>query len=339
LSRSSKLRHVYKRWLILKAALSMIIWRRATLPGFIAIDPGNICNLQCPLCPTGSNRSDYPKGVLTFEGFKTLLNRAGKIRMLALTVRGEPLLNQDIFQMISYARSKNIVVEIHSHFSLEKDACFFEHLVSSGLDVLSLSIDGVSQECYARYRKGGDVELVKRNILTLLEVKKRLRSRTPFVVWQYLYHRFNSHEIAEARALAKKLTMRFRLLPLRGYLMLADLKADDATSQSDYDEYWQDLNDCQVRKDLASPLYTWSWTARLRCCELLLTLPMINWDGGVFACCLLSKKESVFGNLYEEELGAIWNGAKYRSARLWTMYKKKELVEEDSPCLGCPHRF
>ena len=36
-----------------------------SLPPIVQIEPTNFCNLKCPLCPTGSNTSQRPKGFMT----------------------------------------------------------------------------------------------------------------------------------------------------------------------------------------------------------------------------------------------------------------------------------
>jgi radical SAM protein with 4Fe4S-binding SPASM domain len=336
LSRSSKLRYLYKLWLSAKAIFFFIFFKKSPMPGSVVIDPGNVCNLRCPLCLTGSDRSDYPKGLLTFEGFKTLVGRVGKIRILALYFQGEPFLNPAIFEMISYARERQIVVLIHSNFSFKKDDAFFDGIVASGLDVLSISYDGVSQACYGAYRRGGDAALVKSNLLRLLAAKKRLKSRKPFIVWQYLYSRFNMHEIAMAKAEAKALGVRFYLVPLRAGPFIVDLDDNDRRSDSDSTSHWHDLSNDRVRREIAAPPNIWKWTAHWRCCEMLFSFPFISWDGGLFACCLLSKKTSLFGNLYENELSELWNGKKYHSARMWQIYRNKAFAEENSVCLNCP---
>jgi radical SAM protein with 4Fe4S-binding SPASM domain len=335
LSRSSKLRYAYKLWLAIKAAACFLVLKKAPMPGFAAIDPGNVCNLNCLVCVTGAALSDYPKGQLTLDGFKTLFAKVGKIRILALTFRGEPFLNQDIFDIISYAHNNLVVVEMFSNFSFEKDDAFFDKIITSGLDVLSLSFEGVSREVYETYRKGGNAALVRSNLLRLLDAKKRHRSRKPFIVWHHLYHKFNLHEISAARAEAKALKLRFRLMPVIGFSVLADIDPEKDLSEKQMTSYWHDLTDTRKRKLRSMIPYRWRWIRGLGFCKAILFFPIINWDGGVFPCCLMSKKDSVFGNLYKEEFSDIWNGSKYQSARNWQIYQNKELVHTASACLNC----
>jgi len=69
-----------------------------------------------------------------------------------------------------------------------------EAYVGSGLDYMILSIDGATQPVYERFRKKGNIE-VYRNIVKLVEAKRRLGKRTPVICWQYLAFENNAHEV------------------------------------------------------------------------------------------------------------------------------------------------
>ena len=66
---------------------------------------------------------------------------------------GEPLLNDEIYRMISYARASNIEVHVSSNLNVINKVKA-EKLVESGLDVLIVSLDGACQETYMQYRIG-----------------------------------------------------------------------------------------------------------------------------------------------------------------------------------------
>lgn len=77
--------------------------------------------------------------------------------------------------------------------------------VASGLDYMVLSIDGATQENYARYRQNGDLQLVYRNIQELVKSKIIMRRRTPVICWQYLAFTHNVHEAPLAAKIARDL--------------------------------------------------------------------------------------------------------------------------------------
>ncbi|MEE9584525.1 MAG: hypothetical protein V3W51_03500, partial [Candidatus Brocadiales bacterium] len=46
-------------------------------PAKITIESGNICNLRCPLCPTGQNDPSAKKGLMPFETYKKVVDELG----------------------------------------------------------------------------------------------------------------------------------------------------------------------------------------------------------------------------------------------------------------------
>src|SRR5512145_1046993 len=84
-------------------------------PKHIAIDPTNICNLNCPLCP--SKIQNYPKLMMSFDTFVTVLNKLPFVEKVDLFKWGEPLLHKNIIRFIREATSRNIQVVMHTNFS------------------------------------------------------------------------------------------------------------------------------------------------------------------------------------------------------------------------------
>ena len=48
-------------------------------PAKITIESGNICNLHCPLCPTGQKDTSASKGLLSFSDFKKIIEIAKRL--------------------------------------------------------------------------------------------------------------------------------------------------------------------------------------------------------------------------------------------------------------------
>ena len=48
------------------------------LPNKINIDIGNVCDLKCPLCPTGRGDRSASKGFMRFEDYKRIIDDVGK---------------------------------------------------------------------------------------------------------------------------------------------------------------------------------------------------------------------------------------------------------------------
>ena len=83
---------------------SFISKPKAGYPYRLKIESSAICNLKCTMCPhhVGLQR---PLGVLKFEDFKKIHDEVKPV-YVNLTELGEPLLNPDIYKIISYGSSK-----------------------------------------------------------------------------------------------------------------------------------------------------------------------------------------------------------------------------------------
>ena len=103
-------------------------------PTRLQIEPSTLCNLTCSLCPV-TVVMNRPVGNMNLSTFRKVIDEIGEyIFVIILWDWGEPFLNPDIYQMISYAKQKKIklVSSTNGHiFAKEK---FAEKLVKSGLD-------------------------------------------------------------------------------------------------------------------------------------------------------------------------------------------------------------
>lgn len=168
-------------------------------PTTIAIDPTNICNLKCPLCPTGLKKMNYKQRVLSIVDFKLLLDKIPSLKHTYLYNWGESFLNPNIFKMIAYIKRNNTTVQIDTNFSFKKKEDFFVNIVESGLDILRISLDGASQESYSKYKIGGNFDTIISNIKKLVSIKNKLHAEKPVVIWKFIVTRFNENEIEKAK--------------------------------------------------------------------------------------------------------------------------------------------
>ena len=203
------LRARVKRWLEPVRYLPFALGRPRS-PRTIAIDPLARCNLACPLCPTGrGHQTSSGKGILSLALYCKILDQLPRLRTLRLLNWGEPLIHPQIDEIIAIAARRGITVHAHSHLSLKKDDAFFERLIDAGLAALWVSLDGASEQTYARYRVGGDFGLALANLERLARIRRRLGSKTPRIVWKFIVHRHNAHEVETARRMAREIGVEF----------------------------------------------------------------------------------------------------------------------------------
>ena len=77
-------------------------------------------------------------------------------------------------------------------------------LVRSGIDEMTFSLDGASQDVYVRYRQRGSFEKSTAMMRAAIDEKRRLGVDVPVINWRYILFNWNDNdrEMARARRLA-----------------------------------------------------------------------------------------------------------------------------------------
>ncbi len=176
-------------------------------PEFLSIEPVNLCNLNCPECPTGNHQLMRQKEFLSKDSFTSIIHQSKKyLSFLQLYFQGEPFLHPKIFEFIDIAVQQGIytATSTNGHY-LSVDNC--QRIIDSGLHRIIISLDGTTQEIYSRYRVGGSLEIVIQGIKNLVTLKKEQKKHLPFIILQFVVFKTNEHQIPEIHELAKKLTV------------------------------------------------------------------------------------------------------------------------------------
>lgn len=296
-------------------------------PIYAYIDVCNMCNLKCPLCPTGQGRNERPKGKMSFEDFKKIIDEIGDyLYVVRLDSWGEPLLNREIFDMIAYAKKKRISVNFSTNFNIFCQE-MAEEMVRSHLNELYVSLDGTTQKTYETYRRGGNLKRVIENILLLQKVKKKRNSPVPYIILKFMVMRHNEHELIQARELADRLEVeQFMQGPM--HVDMGKLLDEDISSLIAKDFSWLPKNESLSRYD-----YEKKRPKRKIDCDWPWKGVAINWDGSVSPCCAVYGQKDDFGNIFEQKFQAIWNSNQYRASRLWL--GKRSLPEHRTVCYRC----
>lgn len=318
---------------------------RYKFPKIYYIDPCNLCNLKCPFCITSYSQEHHERGVMTLTDFKIVVEKisshADEVRLFNW---GEPFLNKNILPMIKFASELSLKVSTCSNLSFRVfDNNYAEDVVKSGLSELTVSIDGASQLTYGKYRVGGNYDVVINNIKEIQKAKRKLKSRYPIIIWQFLINGYNEHEIVKAIKVAKQLSIELLFGPMFVQQHPEWLSSYHNNSNkvkllyfitsvifNRWKEYFAAIkNGMYLRKHLSRKLPGW--------CIQVYDSMIINWDGNVFPCCTIYDDRMSMGNIINESLEEIWNGDKFRRCREYIYNYDKEL-SCDSRCeMGlCP---
>lgn len=283
------------------------------LPISIAIEPTTSCNLRCPECPSGLRSFTRPTGMLKRDFFEKLIYELHKKNMyLTFYFQGEPYLNPDFLEMVKIASSKKIytATSTNAHYLTPENA---EKTVKSGLDRLIVSIDGTSQETYQQYRIGGFLEKVIQGTKNIIEAKRRLKSSTPHVIFQFLVVKPNEHQTNEVLKLAKELgvdEVKFKTAQVYDYENGNPLIPDNPK----YSRYKKLFNGTYVIKN---KLLNHCWKLWHSC--------VITWDGKVVPCCFDKDAKHQLGDLQENNFETIWQSESYYHFRKAVLKSRKEI--------------
>lgn len=317
---------------VLKLRMNMALKREAihNYPVAAIIEPTSFCNLHCPACPTGLRLDLRPSVSIKEDLFKKAIDEVGDyIFQLYMYNWGEPLLHKQTPELIRYAKDKEIAITLSTNLSIKLTDDYIERLVKSGLDSMIVSLDGVTEETYTKYRRNGNLALVRENIMRIHQAKQRLGSQTPEVVWQFLVFRHNEHEIDAARAAYK--LWGANTLTLQGAEMPLDEYRDglEPSTLPEYNIYHPDHPGFRAAED---------YSKSGRACSWLYGAFVLNPNGKVSPCCAVPAERHDFSS-YTASGGFLeaWNSSKFKQARsLFVRSPKpgdKELTESQKQSL------
>lgn len=288
-----------------------IVWG---IPPTLTIEPTNICNLKCPLCTTGSGEMERVAGKMTLETFDELMKKMGDdIFFLLIYHQGEPYINKHFFDFVSIAKEKNIYVttSTNGHYFTDEN---IEKTIESGLDSMIVSIDGVTQESFEKYRVAGNLNKVVDGTKKLMQEKKKRKSRTPNVALQFLVMKHNESEIDAVRKLGKELGVD-RVL----------IKNIEVRSFEEAKE-WLPEEDTFRRYNVTENEFIVKGQNDKKSCSRPWMSTLVNWDGTFVPCCFDKNGQYSMGNIHKTaNLEEIWNGDLINNFREKLLEDRKQI--------------
>lgn len=283
-------------------------------PLSISFEPTTSCNLRCPECPSGLRAFTRPTGMLNKDFFRETIDQlAPELLYLVFYFQGEPYLNPAFLEMVRYATQKKIytATSTNAHYLNDENA---KKTVESGLDRLIISIDGTSQEVYQQYRVGGRLDKVLQGAANIVKWKKELKSKTPFIIFQFLVVRHNEHQIDEVKRLAREIGVdQVRLKTAQVYDFENDPNGLIPTNAK-YSRY----------KKVANGRYAFKGNNQNHCWRLWHD-PVITWDGAVVPCCFDKDAQHKLGSLRQQPFKALWNSQEYKIFRGKVLQSRKNI--------------
>ena len=258
------------------------------LPPYYIIEPTNICNFRCPICPNSISYPPKVQGMMPMSLLDRILFQiSDSAQVIQLYWMGEPLLNPHIFDMIKACKERtNAKIIMSTNGSLLSNNAS-QKLSESGLDEIIVSVDACdSQDIYGRIRVGGDVKTLNNNIHALIRNKGNMS-----IVLQFIDMFINR---TEKDAFLEK---------WKNY----DCKLEVSCLFT-----WSNqIPSLSLASDNLSPVLR---KERVPCADLWNKMA-IHWDGEVSACCFDYSNTLSFGNCAINSLIDIWNSKAAHSLR------------------------
>jgi radical SAM protein with 4Fe4S-binding SPASM domain len=283
-------------------------------PVSLSFEPTTSCNLRCPECPSGLRAFTRPTGMLRDNFFRETIDQlSGELLYLVFYFQGEPYLNPAFLDMVSYAAAKGIytATSTNAHYLNDHNA---RRTVESGLDRLIISIDGTTQDVYEQYRVGGRLDKVLEGTRNIVRWKKELKSKTPFIFFQFLVVRPNEHQLDDIRRLADEMgvdQVRFKTAQVYDY-------RNDPNglipAKSKYSRYRRLPNgDWAPKHNLDNH------------CWRLWHATVITWDGLVVPCCFDKDAQHPLGDLKGRPFKEVWQNEQYIQFRRQILQSRKNI--------------
>lgn len=200
------------------------------------IDIVGACNLSCPSCPMGNSENLNFKKAMQLDMFRQIVEKARSegVRTIFLYNWTEPLVHPKIGEFIEIINAAGMASGISTNLNLAKN---MEKALLAEPSYFRISLSGFLQETYQKGHVGGDIEVVKQNMIALHEIKQRLGLSTRVDVY---YHRYLDN--IDEEALMRDFSARLGFVFTTGYSVmmplektLAIVERDSSVTATDYE--------------------------------------------------------------------------------------------------------
>jgi MoaA/NifB/PqqE/SkfB family radical SAM enzyme len=288
-------------------------------PRSLLIEPTNLCNLNCALCPCPQSlmKEHRKLGYMKVDDFKKIIDDIkGFCPKIRLVNNGEVFLNPNLIEMINYASKQDIKITTSTNATF--DPKLVDEIIDSGLDDLIVSMNGATEQIYNKYNVGGDFNRVLENLKLLCARKRKMNKATPRIILQFLVTKYSEHEIPAIKKLAKEI----------GVDELA-LKSLGLPSWGDQDTLKRLAKEYLPEQELYCRYDKESLQLKLPRCSFPSSC-VILWNGDVSVCCEDMYAKHTFGNALERSFLDIWDSKEFVNCR--KIVKKRGL----DICKRCP---
>jgi len=288
-------------------------------PFQLVIDSTNACNFKCQFCPTGDieliKKHARPFGNMPIELFKKIIDDCKgfpvKIKRIDFGKDGEPLVNKNFAEMVSYAKASDVadMIAVTTNGALLNEKTT-NKLLSSGIDMIKISIEAVTDAGYKR--------------LTKVDVKySEMIEKVRYLNENKADCKIGVKIIDFNLSLAEKEKFYSDFTDLCDYIGIDQASGWSLTEQKDF------TLGSKPKSYLDLPHFN-----RKEVCPLPFFTLSINFNGEVSICCVDWAHETIVGDLSKENIVDLWNGDRLYAFRKMHLEGKRHLNKACADCFA-----
>ena len=175
------------------------------LPSRMYVECTAACNVSCldSCCaPETGITKTRQAGMLDVDLFMRVLAEVGPtLERIDFFNYGEAFLHKRAVEMCEIVKREYPHIYLYTSTNggaLNEESA--RRLVRSGIDEVTFSVDGASQDVYATYRQRGRFDHVMKNLRAVMDEKRALGRDVPFVNWRYILFKWNDNDAEMQRA-------------------------------------------------------------------------------------------------------------------------------------------
>lgn len=314
-----------KRLNLLKSGLNLVYRRRRpwSMPINLQIEPASVCNLHCPVCPTGKGLFARSEALMDVDTYASLMRETGDYLLaVMLWAWGEPLLHPRIPDFVRIAREHGVLPLLSTNGQNLDQEAVIEGLLRHPPEHLIVALDGMTDATNSVYRVGARLEPALKGVRRMSDLKRQRGLTRPWIHWRYIVMKHNEHELPHLEAMARQ--HGFDYLSLRSLSIIAD--GDETTHaamipvQAPMQAYAYDSGQRRTRDDFL--------------CQHAFAFPTVLADGTVTVCDQDYSAACSYGRLGPgRTFRDIWFGAQAAEVR----HRVRDRRTFPAFCHGCPY--
>ncbi|MBF0363793.1 MAG: radical SAM protein [Oligoflexia bacterium] len=299
------------------------------LPPTVIIEITNRCNLKCNTCILGTSDkySGYNKKDMGIDQFKNIIDSIPTLVHVWMQGVGEPLLNDSLIEMISYAGKKGIRSSFNTN-GLLFNQTIMAMLISLKTHEIFFSINTLNEEKFRKYKSNADLVKIKDNLQTFISMRNDKKSKYPIIGIRAILMKDTIEDIYDLLNYGAMIGV--DKISIQSYLVgFGDKGNDNQKIDSAEEKRITNLLIEHGRKLNISVVFDTSGSENGSCIQPWLC-PFISAEGFVMPCCsVISPAKINFGNLSNKPFVEIWKDRRLNSLRE-NFYKQRPII-----CKNC----